>query len=498
MNLKSIITLTFLALAFTLNAQVADDILRYSRLEAIGTARTAGVAGSLSALGSDFSTISVNPGSLGNYRKSEFTLTPGVNITTVKGTVEDGVDPTMSSTSAKFGFRHVGFVFHKKPRNTKWTTYNVAIGFNQLANFHNKFEYSGRTPGSIADRWLQLAYANGSPLGVDELDDFEAGLAFDTGAIFPDGADYFNDFEANPIVPKRQRVTNKGSVNELLIALAANYGNKLSIGGSLSIPIINYSYKKIYEEEDDGVSKDGDIEFFNSLKFTEDLTTSGVGVNVKLGATYRLSQAFRLGIAFHTPTSIRLTDSYYNKTNYDFTGANGLDDSQESESPDGTFDYGLKTPLRLIGSAAYIIGKRGFLSGEVEYLDYGAANFNFTRNSSDDGDVSYEREVNEEIGLKFGAGVNIRLGGELVLADWRVRAGIGLIGDPNIAESRFDNHYSAGLGYRSGSFYFDLAYRLFSSKQGYSPYNLVDDAQEPNVTLEGLNNQILTTVGFRF
>jgi len=484
--------------ATSLHAQTANDVLRYANLESFGTARSAGVGGSLSALGADFSMISVNPASLAAYRKSEFTLTPGINISNTTGIVEEGIEEDLTESNTKFGFRHVGFVFNREPRSSKWKTYNVAIGFNQLANYHNVQEYQGRTPGSIADRWLELAYAEGAPIGVDNLDDFEAGPAFETGAIYLQDQDYFNDFAANPNVLKRQSITTKGSTNELLIGLAANYDNKLSIGGTIGIPIVNFSYKKIYEEEDDGTGKDGDVEFFNSLKFNEDLNTSGVGINIKLGATYRLSQAFRFGLAFHTPTNFRFTDAFYNKINYNFTGYNGLDENEESESPDGNFDYGLKTPMRIIGSAAYIIGKRGFVTGEVEYLDYSSASYNFTRNSSDPLDEAYQREVNEEIENGFGTAVNIRLGAEAVLGDWRARAGLGLIGDPILTASRFDNHYSLGFGYRKSSFYFDLAYRLFSTKQSYTPYNLVNDAAEPQVSFEGLRHQVLTTIGFRF
>lgn len=496
--MKYIASILSVLFAFSLHAQTANDILRYSQLEAFGTARSAGVGGSLSALGADFSMVSVNPAGLAAFRKSEFTLSPGINFSNTTGIVEEGIEEDLKESNTKFGFRHVGFVFNREPRNSKWTTYNVAIGFNQMANYHNLQEYQGRTPGSIADRWLELAYDNGAPIGVDNLDNFEAGPAFEAGAIFLQDQDYFNDFGENPNVLKRQSITTKGSTNELLLSLAANYDNKLSLGGTIGIPIVNFSYKKIYEEEDDGTGKDGDIEFFNSLKFNEDLNTSGVGVNIKLGAAYRLSQAFRIGLAFHTPTSFRFTDAFYNKINYSFTGYNGLVENEEKESPDGNFDYGVKTPMRIIGSAAYIIGKRGFVSGEVEYLDYSSASYNFTRNSSDPVDEAYEREVNEEIQNDFGPAVNIRLGGEAVLGDWRARAGIGLIADPNIAASRFDNHYSLGFGYRKNSFYFDLAYRLFSTKQNYSPYNLVNDAAEPQVSFEGLRHQVLTTIGFRF
>ncbi|NNE29698.1 MAG: hypothetical protein HKN16_08675 [Saprospiraceae bacterium] len=483
-------------------AQVADDIIRYSRLETFSTARSAGVGGGLSALGTDFAMIGVNPGGLGNYRKSEFVLSPGLNLDNTESDVLNDNEGIESNSKVKFGFRNLGFVFNRKPRGNKWKTYNVAIGFNQVANYHREFSFAGRTQGSVVDRFLELAYDGGQAISPEQLDDFEAGLAYETGALFDpdssDGPDYFNDFEEGPTVYKMQQVTTKGNINELLIAFAGNYNDKLSIGASFGVPIVNYTYKKIYNEEDDGPGKEGDIAFFNALKFNEDLNTSGVGFNAKIGATYRVTQAFRFGIAVHSPTWMRLTDLYYNKLRYNFTGSNGLDVEEEASSPDGTFDYGLTTPWRAIGSAAFIVGKKGFVTGEVEYLDYSTAKFNFTRNSSSSGDASYEREVNDEILNDFGSAVNLRLGGEIVLSDWRARAGIGLIGKPKIDDDSIDLHYSVGFGYRGNGFYFDMAYRLFQYQQEYRPYNLVDDDLEPLVEVEGLNNQILTTVGFRF
>jgi len=72
-------TITIIALSLTsLMAQTAVDALRYSRIIPGGTARFVSMGGSFGALGGDFSMLSTNPGGIGLYKSSEFTLTPSV------------------------------------------------------------------------------------------------------------------------------------------------------------------------------------------------------------------------------------------------------------------------------------------------------------------------------------------------------------------------------------------------------------------------------------
>lgn len=100
------------------------------------------------------------------------------------------------------------------------------------------------------------------------------------------------------------------------------------------------------------------------------MTTTGLGVNFKVGLVVRPHQAIRLGAAVHSPTAFKLEDSYNSAFTYNYTdgGVSTTDDTQLS--PDGLFAYKLRTPWHYIGSAGVVVGKWGFLSGEVEYADY--------------------------------------------------------------------------------------------------------------------------------
>lgn len=504
--MKSIITTTLgiLGFLFSLNAQNSSDALRYSFLEVGGTARTVSLGGALGALGADFAVLSINPAGLAAYRSSDFTFTPTVSATSVSSRLINSDGDVMKENNTRFNFNNIGLVIAQQ-KSGKMKTVNFGIGFNRLANFNGRFAYSGKSVGSYVDRFVELATdENRNPIIPDNLDAFEAGLAYLTGAIYdPDDTDgipeWGSDFGGNPEVFKEQEIRTKGSLNEIVFSLAGNYEERLMFGGTIGVNILNYSERKTYKEADTGGGKDGDVPFFNELSFIEDLTTSGIGINAKVGIIYRFTQAFRLGVALHSPTLFSMDDTFYTEMIYNFSGNDGLPIVTEEASPDGSFDYGLRTPLRVITSAGFIIKKRGFVTAEIEWVDYSAAQFNLTRNSnSSDGDALYQRELNQQIEDEFQSAVNIRLGGEYAMNAYRFRVGTGFQGTPYANGSIQNNYFTGGVGYRAESFYLDLAYRLAFLEEGYVPYLMESIADQQLVNKESVRHKIMMTMGFRF
>ncbi len=483
-----------------LGAQNAADALRYSFLELGGTARTIGLGGAIGAFGGDFSVVSVNPAGLATYRSSELTFTPTLVFSnnTSRLLNSDGRDTTVNRT--RFNFNNLGLVIATRPVG-KMKTFNFALGFNRLASFNREFSYSGKSAGSYVDRFVELSTDfDRNPLSAGDLDPFEAGLALETGAIFFDSVagNWANDFGGQPDVQKSQRIRARGALNELVFALGGNYNNKLQFGATLGVPILRYSERRTYEEEDTGGGKDGDIPFFNDMRFVEDLTTTGVGINLKLGLIYRFSQAFRLGLAAHTPTAYSMDDTFFTEMEYSFTGDNAQEEREFRTSPTAAFEYGLRTPWRIITSAGFLIKRRGFISAEVEWIDYTAANFNLTRNSDATEDVLFEEQVNQSIDDLYQSALNVRLGGELALKDYRIRLGTGFTGNPNQNGELLYSYYTAGFGYRSKGFFIDLAYRLLFQEEDFVPYLLESVEEQQLVNNDFVNHKIMMTLGFRF
>lgn len=480
--------------------QVIGDALRYAFTNPEGTARTLGIGGGIGAIGADFSTMSTNPAGLGWYRRSEMVITPSLTLSNAESLLAGG--ELRDRSRSNVNVNNFGFVIKGRDRTSALRSLNFAFGYNRTANFYQDNNFAGTTPGSITDRFLELT-SDGNPntpnLTPDELDNFEAGLAFEAGALLSSQdavGDYFygTDFLPGEEVEKSQINQNSGGINELTFSLAGNIEEKLLLGATLGVPLVSYSEVKTYRERDE----DDSTPFFESLEFEERLTQTGSGVNLKVGAIYRALQSVRIGLAVHTPTSFRLEDNFTTRLTYAFNEGNGVQ-SFDTSSPDGSFEYRVNTPAKFIGSAAFIIGRRGFLTAEVEYQDFASTEFNFN-NTTSDADLAYEAELNRQIQDSYKSAVNIKLGGEFAYENLRLRAGYGLIGSPYVEGDAFYNALSLGVGLRQKSFYMDLGYRRSSVGETYVPYVIFDKETFPEqeVTNEFTTSTFLLTFGFRF
>ncbi|MCO6485852.1 MAG: hypothetical protein J5I41_08785 [Saprospiraceae bacterium] len=482
-----------LGLPFHGAGQNATDALRFSRLVYGGGARNIGVMGSLGALGADFGVLSTNPAGLAAFRRSEFFLTPGLYHTATESLLEGPGNETQRDALSRFHIQNGGLVAVHIPRNGNWKAVNFGIGLAQLAHYREKMFYDGHAPGTVVDRFVEQA--NGIP--VSDLDGFEAGPAYDAGAIYSPDAELFyqSDFGlvpgASAGVYKRQAIQRSGYLNELQIGMAGNYDDKLYMGMTVGVPILQYEEDRIYEEQD----QQDTIPFFNTLAWEEELESSGVGINLKLGLIYRINQMFRIGAAVHTPTAFRITDQYSKQLTYNFT-ENGNTQELVGESPEGTFDYRLYTPWRLLGNAGVVIGKHGFISAEVEWVDYASASFNFTPEVNDPAFREAERNANRQIANTLQDALHIRMGGELAYKIFRFRAGFGLSGTEYANENMWQPSWSAGLGIREERFYLDLGFRRLKREESFIPY-ATSEAPELTIRTQRVQSLVALTVGIK-
>ena len=500
--MKYIFSILFLSIFLqNTNAQVIGDALRYAYTEPTGTARTLGLGGAISAIGSDFSTLSKNPAGLAWYRKSELVLTPSLTLTDVTSELIGG--DTRDRSRSNINFNNFGFVVKGRDRSSNDLKFlNFAVGYNRIADFHQNSNYAGTTPGSITDRFLELT-SDGNPntpnLTPDELDNFEAGLAYESGALFELGGSgqgnfYGTDFLPGELSEKSQIIQSTGGINEFTFSVGANYNEKLLVGATVGVPVVSFRESKTYRQTDE----DDSTEFFDELEYKESLIQTGTGINLKVGAMFRATQAIRIGAAIHTPTSFNLEDNFTSSLQYVYTDGTGRQDVT-AESPDGSFEYKVKTPMVIIGSGAFIIGKMGLITAEVEFQDYASTEFNFNE-TTDEADLAYEAELNNQIKENFKSAVKLRLGGEFAYKKLRLRAGYGLIGSPYVEGDSFYSSYSAGIGLRQRSFYMDLGYRRSVFGETYVPYVTFDKETNPQQeVLNSINKDtFLLTFGFRF
>jgi hypothetical protein len=475
-------TLALIITAFfsiALYSQNEIDALRYSLINYGGTARFAGMSGAYGAVGADFTSLSQNPAGIGLYRKSEFMITPvfSSNNTTSHYLGQENYN---NRNTAYLG--NVGFVFSQAMNGQAGPLVQVQFGFgvNQLSRFSNWMTLSGfNNENSLLTTYVDDVNYSGTP--PSDWDNFGVGLAYDVNLIFMDSTNmrWAADMEYGGI-QQTKTVETTGSSNETVLSGGANIADKLFLGITFAFPYIRYEEISNYTEND---SEDRNS-YFDSFNRYEYLNTRGTGFNFKAGFIFMPVEFIRIGGAVHTATNYyNMSDSYSASMSSSFSGG----EHYAQDSPDGYYDYELKTPLRAMGSVAFILGKYGLISADYEYIDYSNANL-FAY------DYSFFSE-NDAIHTQYTSANNFRFGAEFKSGIASLRGGYAIYGSPYRSEGNNGARtgFSAGAGIRDKAYFVDFAYNHSNADATYYLYN----------TAPASSNQIKTnsyslTLGFRF
>lgn len=453
----SIIIVILTLASIRVSAQNEVDALRYSNVFFGGTARYVGLGGAFGALGADFSTLSTNPAGLGVFRNSEFSFTPSIYTAQTSSAF---MGKTSEEIKYNFNFGNIGFVSSYKLRRPHdegkgWEYFNFGFGINRYANFNNRLLIEGyNNESSLITDYLARAQGN----LIDELNPFDTELAYNTYLIDPvdSQGNYSSIIPVNGGVKQSKSITTTGSMNEMVISLGGNYNEQFFIGGTIGFPFIRYNEQSTYREVDiDTISN------FKEFTLNEDISTTGSGVNFKLGMIFKPVEYVRLGVAVHTPTFFTMKDSYSRVMSSKFDDGN----KYESSSPNGKYDYELNTPMRMIGSIGFVIGKYGLISADYEFVDYSEArlrgkNYKFF-------------EENDAIQNNYRAQNNIRVGAEVRLEPITLRGGYALYGSPyksGVNDGK-KTAISGGIGLREKDYYLDIAYVYTMADENYYLYN---------------------------
>ena len=477
-------------------AQGAGDALRYSRLQFGGPARTQGIAGANVALGADFGNLTSNPAGLGLFQKSEFHFAPGVGIGQSDSRIDGGTGGITNENKNSLHVGSAGAVFAtRKPDSQEgdWRGGALALGFTRLADFNMSTNYQGSLASNKS--FLARLQPDAGVRNQSFYNDLDAqvtanrytsslGLAY--GAYLANISAYRGGSRADSAVVLRKQgnqvnqgelVTSSGSLSQFDIGYGANYRDRLYIGGAIGFVSSNFTQNRTLTESDNDPTT-----HFQSLTSTTQLRTKGSGVNARLGVIVRALDNLRLGASVQTPTYLRLSDTYSESLVGSFS-ATGTDrvprdlpvgTGPKVSLPTNDYDYALNTPFRASGGAALTLGKRGFVTGDVEYVGYRQARLHNDPNRANGDDYSFTTE-NADVQRLYRNTVNLRFGAEGRFDVFRVRAGYARYGDPyqaNTNNERAQNFYTVGLGLRQGSFFLDAAGVYTSFDQSYNPYHV--------------------------
>lgn len=482
--MKKTFIFSFITLfSVALYSQNEIDALRYSLINYGGSARFTALSGAYGAVGADFSSLSQNPAGIALYRKSEFVITPVISANNTTSSYLGDVRDNYRTTGY---LGNVGFVFSQPLNGQAGPLVQMQFGFgiNQMSKFSNWLTVSGfNTQNS-----LLTGYVNDLNNGSD-WDDFGSGLAYDVNLIYNDSIsptfqrwayDMEYELEHGGGIKQTKTTETRGSSNETVLSAGANIADKLFLGITFGFPYIRYEETSTYSEED----TEDQNSYFTSFTRNEYLNTRGSGFNFKAGFIFVPVEFIRIGGAIHTATNYyNMSDTYYTSMTSSFSGG----ERYSEDSPNGYYDYELKTPLRAMGSIAFLLGKYGLISADYEYIDYSQATLRAY-------DYNFFNE-NDAIRTQYTSANNFRFGAELKSGIVALRGGYNIYGSPykNAGSVGERTGYSFGLGVREKAYFADFAYNHSNSEVNYYLYNAA-----PASSNQIRTNAYTLTLGFRF
>ena len=474
-----------------------NDALRFSQTQNFGTARFIGIGGAGTALGGEVSAIAVNPAGLGLFNRSQLVITPTLSFNKSESSYFQN---TVNEELTKLDLTNFGAVinFNKGDLNAgKWKSGSLGITYNRTNDFRQDISYRNQNNNnSIIDAMLEQA--NG--LLPSEL----GGLAltgFDHYLINPMPFDetIYDSFVLG--FPEQQEsIRRRGTTDEIKISYGTNYDDKIYLGGGVGLVSTDYTLSRIYNETFVG-------EPLSRFTIDERLDVSGSGVNVNLGIILKPTDFVRIGASYTSPTWYNFneeSDAIYQSEYNNYDVADWVDDDGNrliledtvlgilrTETPIYVSEYNLRTPMKFNAGVTFIFKKHGFISADVEFVDYSNAHISTTD--------FLEEADNRTIDNLYQSVTNIKIGGEYRYDLFRFRAGYASSGDPFNSEALDGSRtvISAGAGLNFGRYFIDFAYSNTSYNESIVPYT-VSGENSPMATVKHDLNQATLSFGINF
>ena len=475
-------------LTFVAQSQTAEEIILYSQQSYGSTARSAGMAGAFGALGGDFSVLSTNPAGIAQYRSNEVSFTPNVQIQNNSNLYLNSITEENGESANVNQFGVVFSRVDEPTRNPDLKTIAFAFGMNRLANYNLDNIYMGENfSNSLMTSHAEFA-GNSDP---EDLNAFNEGLSWETFLLDTISSNPYEYIGATSGGVVQNNVINQtGGLDEFVISAGANFNHKIYVGGTLALPTLERERTRIYTE----TSLDDNTDF-EKLTFQEDLTTSGNGVNAKLGVIYRANEFLRIGTSFHSPTWYTMNDEFSSSMVGQFTS-----ETYDAETEVSAFNYRMRTPWRAMASIAAIFKDLGLLSIDYEMVDYSTAKLS---SSIDGEDEAFFNGENTYLKSTYGKSHNMRIGVEKRLKQFGLRAGYALYSSP-FNNSQFKSSedgaiqlITGGIGYRSKKWFADIAFQHNTRNELTTPYSLQNETS-PIASSELKNSSASLSVGLRF
>ena len=484
-NMKKTLTTVIALLSFIVAfAQGADDACYFSKTFYQGTAKAMGMGNAMGAVGGDMTSICINPAGMGVYRSNEFTTTLSLMDNYLRSTY---YGTNIGANKMRLSIPNIGYINAKQRSNfrpLRFTQFGIGLTRTNDFNMHTLSKGINPTSSKIDSYLAQI-----DGYSQYELKDY---FPYD---IYPAWSTYLIDLYEDEIGPyygspvpqgniwQGQENDFKGRSEEWTFAGSANYLDRLFLGISVNLSHIKRVGTRTFTES----RVDGSNTEFNQWSYEEDLSSNALGGNLKAGLLYYATPWLRLGAAFHSPTLYNFDETWQTETESQI-----LSITRKYISPESHYEYTFITPLKWVGSMAFVVGQQGIISLDAEYTNYGAARF-----KADDYDYS---NVNEDIKDTYGKTFNFRLGSEWALGNSYLRLGTAYYGSPFGLGETGGSIKKASCGISvpvSFDTTFDFAYEFTYGPSYHILYDAGELGIEP-VTQKQFRNLVAATLKVRF
>ncbi|MDQ0475632.1 OmpP1/FadL family transporter [Chryseobacterium sp. MDT2-18] len=429
---KSFIILGISA-AYFVNAQDISTLRNtaeiYSNSSLNGTAKYNAMAGSMGALGGDFSVLHSNPAGIGVSIASEMSGTLAIqnskNTTSLAG---KSIDYKVNRTD----LGNVGGVMALKiDGSSPWKFVNIGVNYS-----NQSIEDYSETPGNNK---VNFNLYNSDNQLVDNI-------AFVGHA--------YNRY---------------GDLSKMSVAAGGNYDNRIYVGAGLNF------HSAVIDQYDSAAfdSSTNNTSSIYNKQYTPFSETSN-GFSASVGIIGKINPQFRLGAALETPTWWSIARVY-----------------TEYENPtDGTYseDRNLSTPMKATLSAAFVPSKSFAINVDYslgltkpKYKVYGNAETELNNFFSDHSKTLSEVKVGAEYRIQA---FRLRGGYGFATSPFDSVSISAFSDNGTVGNNSYDNlivgkrsTVGAGIGYDFKSFYIDAAYQNLSSEykspllRGYASNN---------------------------
>ncbi len=391
---------------------IADMCNLSSSSYSYGTARSAGLSGAMTSLGGDASSSLINPAGLGMYRSNEFSFSPiyMASRSDVSGSSQLGDNKTNRGAISNMS---VVMMLYQSGK-TKVTAINFGFSYNRTSSYNEQYTIStSGSSSSVANMFSRQLTESQTPLsslyGSNNPDWsymstnlWGAALGYKTGLTFQTQGDVPSDYydtssggsesqnyrdpvtessdiawnstwvDSSATVDQTMTYVRRGSAGEYGLSLGGNISNQLYFGMTLGVQSVREQIDLYYDESYNNPSSFSSTNKLTSSSYNQTIIMSGVGINFKMGLTYRIED-LRIAMAYHTPTSYSFNREYQTSVygGSTFTESNGsvVTNNLMEYSPvledSGVDSWGMNMPSKLLFGGSYVIHERALVS--VDY-----------------------------------------------------------------------------------------------------------------------------------